>query len=83
MSGSRMPTRSELEERFPKEEFPDELAWRVTVDVYLEGSGTCISCDDYVAGPFNWDCVGFDGVCSKHKLVVPNGLHFPCPDGID
>lgn len=77
---SRKPTRQELERRFKREDYPNEEAWLATISAYMKSSGTCVGCEHFASGPFEWDCVGFDGVCMKHKQVVSNSLCYPCPD---
>lgn len=78
MSG-RKPSREQLEKMFPRDEFPNDDAWRATVDVYADSPGSCVGCGHFLDVPFSVDrALSFDGVCRKFHEAVPNRLYFKC-----
>ena len=79
---SRKPDRGEIGSMFPCSAFPNRASWIATVECYLDGPGTCLGCGGYVHGPFEFDGMTFHGVCTEHKLTVPNAMYFQCPDGL-
>ena len=77
----RKPSRERLEAMFPRGRFPNEDAWRATVNAYMDSPGSCDGCGHFVGITFTADgALSFDGVCGRFHLAVPNSLWFECPE---
>lgn len=71
-------TREEAEKIYPRSIFPNEIAWKITVERII-GHKTCVQCEHFMDIKFDVDnCLSFDGVCRKLKKAIPYKYYSPC-----
>lgn len=72
-------TRAEVEKLYPKSMFPNEYAWKATVETYV-GRFTCQGCEQFVDLKFYAPecCLSFDGICRKLGRAVFCKNAAPC-----
>lgn len=72
-------TRAEVEKIYPRSMFPNECAWRATVENRI-GCLTCRGCEHFIDSEFYVPefCLSFDGVCRKLGRAVSCKNIAPC-----